>query len=133
MDRNTFHEDRDPTAVTAVQYPSSFPKIPGVSTSPPSYPELMRFALLVLNNIKLDYHLVGFNRIKQAARTYEREQNKGYWPFFLYLCDYVFGMNAEERARAIDEDIARVCIDYSDPTGDQAVRNVLRERALNVE
>jgi hypothetical protein len=99
----------------------------GVSTSP-SLPELKAFACLVLSNCGVRAEEFGLNRINRlAVRFRERMPNGSGWAFYLYLTN-AFQISREQKQSLLCVSDVTRWITYNDPTGEQAVNNVRRQR-----
>jgi len=95
----------------------------GGSTAP-SKNELIRAARLILDNCGIDF---GNRKIFRLVDQFvERAPNGTGHTFFLFLTNAVQMTAAQQRIALANPDIARV-IAYSDPTGESAVNNVLRQ------
>lgn len=106
---------------------------PGGNTAPqdvgqhvkPTESQLIDFSITVLRNINRP---LSVTRIRRTIHAYYRVFPKANgWNFIEYLCDQL-KMDHDERAAA-RSDWAKV-IDHADPTGETAVRNVVRLRGF---
>jgi hypothetical protein len=82
---------------------------------------LIRVAEVVLGNVGAE---MSHSRLVRSVRKFQRVGGRGL--DFVYYLANVLGLDREQRARLMtDPDVARV-IAYADPTGETAVRNVMR-------
>ncbi|UYL87885.1 hypothetical protein SEA_MALISHA_56 [Gordonia phage Malisha] len=94
-------------------------------TTSPSKAELVKAARLILDNCGV---AMSQNKIvRLVLRFLDRAPNGSGHAFFLYLTSAVQMSAEQQRAALLNSDIARV-ISYSDPTGETAVTNVMKER-----
>lgn len=102
----------------------SQPSIGG--TTSPSVPELKTFAGLVLDNIGSSPVRYGLNRLHRvAAQFHDRMPHGTFWAFFLHLSYSVCQLSDASRERLMSDPEIGSFISYADPTGEQAVKNVL--------
>lgn len=65
------------------------------------------------------------SRVSRLVRDYKRRVETNGFPFEAFLANSAL-LTADQRRRALlNPDIARV-VSYSDPTGERAIRNVMR-------
>lgn len=106
------------------------PRIGG--TTSPSVPELKAFAGLVLNNIGSSPVRYGINRLHRVtAQFHDRMPNGTFWAFFLHLSYSVCQLSDASRERLMADPEIGSFISYADPTGEQAVKNVLASQFHN--
>lgn len=92
-------------------------------TTSPSKTELMKAARLILDNCGIPFSQNKIVRL--VCRFIERAPNGSGHAFFLYLTNAVQMSEQQKRIALTNPDIAQV-IAYADPTGETAVRNVMR-------
>lgn len=99
----------------------------GVSTSPPSQSELLRFTREFVNNYACDEGLGwGANTTNRVVDRFCRKFPHGSWVMFWgYLAWRISDICDSKVARRARADL-HTYITYADPTGNAAVRNVLR-------
>jgi hypothetical protein len=86
--------------------------------------DLARIAHAVLDNCGLD---MSRSKVSRLIRTFQARVAGNGWSFFDFLANSI-QLDAEHRRQLLHTpDVARV-ISYADPTGETAVRNVLRHR-----
>ena len=84
--------------------------------------QLLRAAHLVLTNCGIS---MSHSKVCRLVHTFEHRVAGNGWSFFDYLANRI-QLNAEKRRQLLhNPDVMRV-IAYADPTGEQAVNNVLR-------
>jgi hypothetical protein len=71
-------------------------------------------------------HRSGSWILRTVSDYCERVEHTGY-PFGPWLVARI-QLNSQERVRAMNDPEVRYCLEYSDPTGETAVRNVMRRR-----
>jgi prophage antirepressor-like protein len=97
---------------------------PGVAASP-TKTELVNAARTVCRCLGLS---LSENKIvRLVLRFKDKAPHGSKFLFFQFLCSAVDVNTDQRRAALLNSDVARV-IGYSDPTGEQAVNNVLRQR-----
>lgn len=105
-----------PTALAATSSTRS------ANSSGPGIESLKVIARSVLWNCGIDFGPHKINRL--CVRFVEQVQGNGF-AFFDFLANAI-QMSAEQRRRALaDPDVSRA-IAYADPTGETAIRNVMR-------
>lgn len=93
-------------------------------TASPELEQHKSLARLILSNAGIDY---GPNRINRLVVRFAGRVERNGWAFLDYIANVV-QLDAQTKARLLaDPDIARA-ISYADPTGEQAVHNVMRSR-----
>ena len=95
---------------------------PGGTTGAEGTERLIRAAHVILDNCGV---VLGPRKVHRIVRTFEsRVAHKG-WSFFDFLATSI-QLDAERRVQLLNNpDVQRV-IAYADPTGETAVRNVMR-------
>jgi hypothetical protein len=110
--------------VNAVSASAPHAERSGGATSP-TQTELVNAARTVATCLGLS---LSENRIvRLVLRFKSKAPQGGKHLFFQFLCSAVDLNNSQKRAALAHPDIARV-IGYADPTGEQAVNNVMRRR-----
>ena len=98
---------------------------PGGNTSP-DMESLKKAARTILWNVGIDYSP---NKIARLCVTFrDRVEGNGF-AFFDFLANSVRLSEQQRRDALADPDVRRV-ISWADPTGETAVRNVIRERGF---
>lgn len=100
----------------------------GVSTSPPTIRELAEFCYRFANEYRcLDGGLRwGPNKVNKMVVKFHTAFPRGSWhTFWAYLAWQISDTADSKIARRAAEDLQKF-IDYADPTGEAAVRNVMR-------
>jgi hypothetical protein len=88
--------------------------------------KLIRDARIILTNCGVP---VGQSRLSRLVRTYQARVERNGFAFFDFLVNSVQVTDEQRRKALADPDVQRV-ISYADPTGETAVRNVLRSGEL---
>lgn len=83
---------------------------------------LLNAAHLILANCGVEMSAA---RVRRLVQAFERRVNGNGFSFFEFLANSVAMSAMDRRAALANPDIARA-INYSDPTGETAVNNVLR-------
>ena len=83
---------------------------------------LIRVAEVIVNNCGASW---GHSKLSRVVRRYVYE-NDGHGMSFFYYLAHMLRLNAERQRELLNRpDVARA-ISYADPTGETAVRNVMR-------
>jgi hypothetical protein len=70
---------------------------------------------------------IGPSKVSKLVRRYETQVAHNGWPFWHFVANALL-LTAEQRAQlVVDPELSRV-ISYLDRTGEEAVRQVMRER-----
>lgn len=105
--------------------PGYMPAIGFGGTTSPSKVEMVKAARLILDNCGVPMSQNKLMRL--VLRFIDRAPNGSGHAFFLYLTSAVQMSEKQKRAALLNPDIARV-VSYADPTGEQAVNNVMSQR-----
>jgi hypothetical protein len=100
----------------------------GVSASPPTTAELTAFTRRFVNQYSPDDHGLGWNpnKVARVCVAFNRAFPHGSWLMFWgYLAWHISDAADHKIAARACRDLQKF-IDYADPTGDTAVRNVMR-------
>lgn len=100
----------------------------GVSASPPSKEELIQFTSGFVNGYRCDDDGLswGRNKIVRVVLRFHDKFPHGSWVmFWSYLAWHISDVCDSKVARRMRADLY-TCITYVDPTGNTAVRNVMR-------
>jgi hypothetical protein len=96
----------------------------GVTTSP-SIPELVNAGRVIVDHFHISFTT---NRLLRLAIKFkERAPQADKFLFFEFLASAIDLSDRQKQAALSSPDIARV-LGYADPTGEQAVNNVLHEQ-----
>lgn len=96
----------------------------GGSTAP-TKDELIDAARTVLDHFHVPFGVRRTFRLVESFKV--RSPHGGRHLFFQYLCSAVEIDAERQRSALLDPDVAKA-VSYNDPTGEHAVRNVMRER-----
>jgi hypothetical protein len=73
---------------------------------------------------------VGPSKVSKLVRRYEAQVAHNGWPFWYFIANALM-LTAEQRAHlAVDPEVTRIWPHRLDPTGEDAVRNVYRQRGF---
>lgn len=102
--------------------PTSSTLTPGGTTGAEGTERLIRAAHVILDNCGMT---LGPRKVHRIVRTFEARVAHNGWSFFDFLATSI-QLDADRRVQLLnDPDVQRV-IAYADPTGETAVRNVIR-------
>lgn len=85
---------------------------------------LLRIASVVASRTGVE---LTAGRLRKLVTHYRRSSQTGPWGFFDYIAN-ALQLDALTKQRARRDPTVQRVIEYADPTGEQAVSNVMRER-----
>lgn len=105
--------------MTATHAPTQHPAVPPFADR--NVEDLILTANVIVQNCGIS---MGPQSLTRMARRFRKQVRRNGWTFFEYVANTLC-LSAQKRAEALADPEVRKVLDYADPTGEQAVANVM--------